>query len=295
METSRYRAMIHAVDEGSLSKAAQVMAYTPSGVSQLVAALERDLGFPLLERTKRGVYPTSAGEELMGALRSIIAEEDRLLQLAAEVKGLSTGSVTIGSYPSVATHWLPCVVKEFHKDFPNIRIQMNEGIHQEIDEWLANKEVDLGFISYEESMAWDWIPLAEDPMVAVLPCDHPLAKSESFPIEACKDEAFIMPGRGQDIDTLKLLNDHNIHPNVVFDTIENSSTMAMVEQGLGISIMNKLVTQRTNFNVACIPVEPSSSITLGIACPSLASASPAARHFVEFTKPYLTKTQDFDA
>ncbi len=143
-------------------------------------------------------------------------------------------------------------------------------------------------------MTWDWMPLAEDPMVAVLPKDHPLANEETFPIEACKNEAFIMPGRGQDIDTLKLLNDYNIHPNVIFDTIENTSTMAMIEQGLGISIMNSLVTKRTNFDIACIPVEPASSITLGIACPSLASASPAARHFVEFTKPYLDKINELD-
>lgn len=287
METSRYRALIHAVEQGSLSKAAHVMDYTPSGVSQLVAALERDLGFPLLERTKRGVYPTRAGEDLLGAVRSIVAEEDRLLQLANEVKGLSTGSVTIGSYPSVATHWLPRVVKDFHREFPNIRIQMNEGIHQEIDAWLTNKEVDLGFISYSEDMTWDWTPLAEDPMVAVLPKDHPLANRASFPLEACNNQAFIMPGRGQDIDTLDLLNRNGIEPNVIFDTIENTSTMAMVEQGLGISIMNHLVTQRTTFDVVCIPVEPAASITLGIACPSLATASPAARHFVEFATPYL--------
>ena len=290
METSRYRALIHAVDEGSLSKAANVMSYTPSGVSQLVTALEKDLGFPLLERTKRGVFPTRAGEDVIGAVRSIVAEEDRLLQLASEVKGLSTGSVTIGSYPSVATHWLPRVIKDFHREFPNIRIQMNEGIHQEIDAWLANKEVDLGFISHDEAMSWDWIPLAEDPMVAVLPIDHPLAQSESFPLEACNDQPFIMPGRGQDIDTVNLLERNGIHPNVVFDTIENSSSMAMVEQGLGISIMNNLVTQRTNFNVVCIPVEPVASITLGVACPSMATASPAARHFVEFAVPYLHQT-----
>ena len=58
MDTSRYRAFVQASDQGSLSKAARTLNYTPSGVSQLITALERDLGFSVLERNPHGVQPT---------------------------------------------------------------------------------------------------------------------------------------------------------------------------------------------------------------------------------------------
>lgn len=149
METSRYRAFIKAVDLGSFSKAAKELAYTPSGVSQLISALEKDVGFSVLERTRSGVKPTENGKRILPIARAIIQEEDRLFQMSAELKGLSVGSVTIGSYPSVASHWLPKVLKAFREQFPNIEIRVMEGIHQEISEWLDNKEVDFGFMSYD--------------------------------------------------------------------------------------------------------------------------------------------------
>lgn len=67
MDTSRYRAFVQASDQGSLSKAAKTLNYTPSGVSQLITALERDLGFSVLERNPHGVQPTSEGSRILPA------------------------------------------------------------------------------------------------------------------------------------------------------------------------------------------------------------------------------------
>lgn len=287
METSRYRAFIRAVDKGSLSQAAKDLGYTPSGVSQLIGALERDLGFSVLERTAQGVSPTKQGATVLSVARAIVSEEDRLLQMSAEIKGLSTGRVTIGSYSSVATHWLPRIIQLFHERYPAIEIRVMEGIHQEITAWLNSKEVDIGFISYDPTMPYDWIPLAHDPMVAVLPANHSLAQSDSFPLEACNGEPFIMPGRGQDIDTASLLERNNIHPHIVYETIENAAMYAMVEQGMGMSITNKLATHRYTFDIALLPVNPPQSIFLGIALPSLKTASPAVHHFLTYATKEL--------
>ncbi len=287
METSRYRAFIHAVDKGSLSQAAKDLGYTPSGVSQLIGALERDLGFAVLERTAQGVSPTTHGASILPAARALIAEEDRLLQMGSEIKGLATGRVTIGSYSSVATHWLPHVIKQFHEEYPAIEIRVMEGIHQEITTWLDSKEVDVGFISYDATMSYDWIPLAHDPMVAILPSDHPLTRFESVPLQSCNGEPFIMPGKGQDIDTASLLERNDVHPHIVYETIENAAMYAMVEQGMGMSITNKLATHRFNFNIEQRPVDPPQSILFGIALPSLKTASPALRHFLSYATQEL--------
>ena len=281
MDTSRYRAFIQAVDQGSLSRAAKALDYTPSGVSQLISALERDLGFPVLERGSHGVAPTKEGARILPVARAAVQEEDRLLQMGSEIKGLSTGQVTIGSYPSVAAHWLPGVIKAFHEQYPAIEVRIMEGIHQEINEWMGSKEGDLGFMSYEPSLSYDWIPLARDPMVAALPKSHPFAKRKSYPIENCSNEAFIMPGKGQDVDTLGVLARHKLNPHIAYETIETVATLGMIEAGMGMTIINSLAVQKYAFDVALVPVEPAESILFGIAVPSLKTCAPATRHFID--------------
>ena len=290
METSRYRAFIKAVDLGSFSKAAKELAYTPSGVSQLISALEKDVGFSVLERTRSGVKPTENGKRILPIARAIIQEEDRLFQMSAELKGLSVGSVTIGSYPSVASHWLPKVLKAFREQFPNIEIRVMEGIHQEISEWLDNKEVDFGFMSYDSRTTYDWIPLAHDPMIAVLPANHPLANEKCYPLEECSNEDFIMPGKGQDIDTLGVLSRHDLHPRIAYETIETAATLGMIEAGMGITITNSLSTEKYDFKVSKVPIEPSEAILVGIAIPDKNTCAPAARHFIEFATKRLQQS-----
>lgn len=281
MDTSRYRAFVQAVDQGSLSKAAKALDYTPSGVSQLITALERDLGFSVLERTSHGVRPTTEGSHILPVARAVVQEEERLLQMSSEIKGLSIGQVTIGSYPSVAAHWLPGVIKAFHEKYPNIEVRIMEGIHQEITAWLDSKEVDVGFMSYEPTLAYDWIPLARDPMVAALPTSHPLAKAKSYPIEECANEAFIMPGKGQDIDTMGVLSRHKLFPNIAYETIETVATLGMVEAGMGMTVINNLAVQKYGFDLALVPIEPPESILFGIAASSLKTCAPATRHFID--------------
>lgn len=289
MDTARYRAFVEAVDKGSLSQAAKTLSYTPSGVSQLISALERDLGFPLLERTKHGVRLTKTGETLLPVVRAIVQEEERLNEMASEINGLTIGSVTIGSYPSVATHWLPKVIKAFHEHYPHIEIRVMEGIHQEIDDWLSTYQVDLAFMSQALDSPYEWIPLGTDSMVAVLSLDHPLAQADYYPIERVEEEAFIMPGLGHDIDTMHVLEKYNLKPHVVIETIENASMLAMVEQGMGMSVVNSLLTKKLNFDIALVPIKPENSIIFGLAIQSLEDASPAVRRFVEYALDQLNQ------
>lgn len=289
MDTARYRAFVEAVDKGSLSQAAKTLNYTPSGVSQLISALERDLGFPLLERTKHGVRLTKTGETLLPVVRAIVQEEERLKEMSSEINGLTIGSVTIGSYPSVATHWLPKVIKAFHEHYPKIEIRVMEGIHQEIDDWLSTYQVDLAFMSQAPNSPYEWIPLGTDSMVAVLSLDHPLANAEYYPIERVEEEAFIMPGLGYDIDTMHVLEKYDLKPHVVIETIENASMLAMVEQGMGMSVVNSLLTKKLNFDIALVPIQPENSIIFGLAIQSLNDASPAVRRFVEYAIDQLNQ------
>ena len=290
METARCRAFLAAAETGSFSKAAEALSYTPSGVNQLVTALEKELGFPVFRRNTKGVTLTENGELLLPTVREFLRQEDRIFELSAEMNGLLIGSVTIASYSSIATHWLPAVISAFQRDYPQIRIKLMEGIWQEVSKWLDDRAADIGFFSYQEGMPYEFIPLAEDPMMALLPKDHPLANAEVYPLKECANDRFIMPALGCDDDVTALFAKNGIEPNVQFTTLESFSVMSMVEQGLGMSVMNELITKKRICDVVKMPIDPPSQITLGIALHSKADASPAVRMFLKYAVKMLTQT-----
>jgi len=289
MDSARYKAFLAAVESGSFTKAAEKLNYTPSGVCQLVNALEKEIGFSLLYRDKKGVKLTAGGEALLPAMHDLLHQEERLIQMASELNGLAAGRITIGAYSSIATHWLPPVIKGFQAAYPKIEIHLREGIRQENERWLEDRVVDLAFVSHKRPMDYHWIPLQADPMIAVLPRDHPLAREKAYPLENCPHERFIMPALGRDDDVMELLKRNHLRLNIVFSTLENFTTMAMIEQGMGMSIMNALITKSWICDVAKLPLDPPQSIVLGIAVPSLEGASPAARRFIDYAVQQLKR------
>lgn len=288
METARYKAFLASAEEGSFSKAAEKLCYTASGVSQLVSALEGELGFPLLSRSRKGVVPTANGEMLLPAIRSFLQQEEYICQMAAELNGLQIGSVTIATYFSIATHWLPRVIRDFQKKYPNIEVRLLEGTRREIENRLENRQADMAFMSYLEPMAFDWIPLAEEAMLAILPMEHPLAGETVYPLSYCGKDKFIMPERGADDDVMSMLRKNGVEPNICFSTRESFAAVPLVEQGIGISIMNELLTKRWEYDVKKLPLDPPQKITLGIAALDLDGLSPASKRFLKFAVEELT-------
>ena len=291
MESARCKAFMYAADTGSFTKAAERLNYTPSGGSQLVGALENETGLTLLRRTRKGVTLTPDGEILLPAVREFLEKENRIYELAAEVKGLLVGSVTIAAYSSISTHWLPEVIRDFEQDYPQIEIRLMEGIRQEVTRWLDEKKADIGFLSYQEPMPYEWTPLDYDEMLAVLPKDHLYASKESYPLINCETDSFIMPALGRDDDVVSLFERNGIKLNIHFTTLENFATMAMIEKGLGMSVMNNLITEKWNCDIVKIPVDPPSRITLGLAVPSYKQASPAVKRFIKYAVERLKKIE----
>ena len=91
MDLSRYKAFLAATDHGSFTKAAEELHYTTSGVSQLVASLENELGFALFTRMKKGVELTAEGKQMLPAIRGFVQQESSIFQVAAEIRGGGSG------------------------------------------------------------------------------------------------------------------------------------------------------------------------------------------------------------
>ena len=105
-------------------------------------------------------------------------------------------------------------------------------------------------------------------MLALLPRNHPLAQAKAYPLTNCATDRFIMPARGCDDDVMALFRRNHIVPNVQFTTLESFSVMSMVEQGLGISIVPRLLIRGRAQNLAVRPLEPQASRTIALAIPA---------------------------
>lgn len=281
MDLTKCEAFLRAVDSGSITAVAESMEYTQSGISRMMNALEDEVGFPLLIRNKKGVAPTADGKRMIPIIRELVRLNEQASQMCAEIRGIVYGNLTIGTYYSVAAYWLPTIIKNFQKNYPEIHINIREGSNSDLIPLLDDHRLDCCFFAEFPDMACDWIPLKKDELVVWLPKDHPKAKLKAYPLAELDGEPFIitMPGRDTDID--RLLKQDGLTPDIRFSTADAYSTYAMVAAGLGVSLNNELITRNWTGEVVTLPFDPPRRITLGIAVPSLNNASPAAKKFIE--------------
>ena len=287
MDLNRYKIFLSVADSGSFTAAAAAWNYTPSGVVHLINALEQEFGFPLFVRTRRGVHLTTDGEQLVAPLRDLVQCDDRLRQVCSKIQGVLTGKVRIGSYYSISAHWLPPVIGRFHRDFPSVQIELMEGHHQLLDGLMNQNRVDLCFYSRVLGGGREWIPLRADPMVAIVPPEHRLASAGAFPIGAYRNEELVISARGNDSDVMHVFNKYRLTPCISYTTEEDHDAIAMVESGLGVSMLNRLSTGGIQTRAVILPLAPEESIELGIALPSRLQAPPAVRRFVEYAVSYI--------
>ena len=292
---TKYRALLTAVELGSLTRAAEALGCTQSAVSHMIASLERELGFRLLRRARSGLRLTDEGERLLGAVRSLLAAEEQLKQTAASIRGLDSGTVRIGAFTSVAVHWLPAVLKEFQHDYPNVAFKLLNGDYHDVEEWLADGSIDIGFVALPCELKCETIPLMEDRLLAILPRDSRYASYPRFPLVECERESFISLLQSSDHDARRALESAGVKPNVRFYTKDDYAIIAMVEQGLGMSIMPELLLKGRHDDVLTLPLVPEAKRTIGLALPEGGHAGPATRRFCDYVVRYVKSTYSSSA
>lgn len=289
MNLTKYKTLATVVEQGSLTQAARQMNVTQSAVSHTLDSLEKDLGFAVLKRSRAGVSLTGEGERLMPAVRSLLSSAEQLEQTASAIRGLDTGTVRIGAFTSVAVHWLPGVLKEFQTDYPNVDFRLLNGDYHDVEEWLSDGSIDIGFVNVPCALDCECIPLMEDRLLAILPLDSRFASYPKFPLVECETEPFISLLKSSDHDARRALEAAGVKPNVRFYTKDDYAIIAMVEQGLGMSIMPELLLKGRRDRLLTLPLIPEAKRTIGIAIAAGDRAGPATRRFADYVVRYVKK------
>lgn len=192
MDTLKLAALLTAAELGSISKAAEALGYTQSGVTHIINSLEEEAGFPLLVRGNRGVRFTAEGERLAPFIREVVQAAATLAQEAALTRGLERGTVRVGTYSSISLRWMPRILEAFQERYPGIAVELLEGNGPEMEEWLSTGRIDIAFTSLQPHFNFETIRIQDDPMMAVLPRTHPMANAEVFPVGRFKGEPFLV-------------------------------------------------------------------------------------------------------
>lgn len=286
METDRWNVLLTALEKGSLCAAGEAMDYTVSGVSRSVAALEAELGFPLLYRSKSGVRPTPACERLLPAVRELLFAEKKIAQQAAQIRGCEDGVVGIGTAYRRYYRWITRVTSHFHELHPGVQFKIVNGTSTDLIQQLEHHQLDLCIISAREG-DHRWVPLRRDPLFAVVPAGHPLANGKAVSLEAFRTVPYIETCPGLDIDSSRMFARNGIRPNTCFSTIDIQATYAMVGAGLGLSVSNRINSNRNDPDVRHLPLDPPQDVELGLACGR--ELLPAAEVFWQYLQTQLPR------
>ena len=255
----KYQALVETVRAGSISAAARRLSYSQSGVSRMIADLERDWGVRLLERGRKGVRLTADGQQVMPFVEAVCEDQRRLRERVAEVVGAQTGLIVIGTFSSVATHLIPPAIERFTREHPGIEYELRMGDYSEIESWVADGLVDFGFLPYppqepREDLAREVV--ATDELMAVVPQGHELAAREAISLAGLAAEPFILLERGSDNEISPLFETAGLDLTVCLSTWDDYAIMSMVENGLGVSILPNLILTRCPYRIERRPLDP---------------------------------------
>ncbi len=286
MKTSRYQVFLKIVETKSLTRTASYFGCTQSAVSQLVKALESELGVSLLIRSKNGVRLTAEGEYLLPSMRQIVAGERAVFERALELQNLNAGLIRIGIFTSLSCQWLPPYLKRFRETYPNIGFELLQGDVQEISEWLRNGTVDVGFTTPPNSDEFYFRELLADRMNIVLPPEHPLA-GKPVSLEQLRDETFVLLESGYSQITEKMFHDAGMRPKQQYTVQDDYTVMSMVESGLGVTLLPELMLHRSPYKLSSCPAEPPYYRHLGVCWLKKEQNSIAVNKFVYQLLQYM--------
>ena len=277
----KYMAFIKTADCGSFTKAAELLNYSQSGISRMIGDLENEWRVSLLERNRSGVKLTSDGMRLLPYAQNICEEYRKLQMQVDDLNGLKSGLIRIGTFSSVATHWLPKIIKAFQNDYPDIDYELLLGDHSEIEKWVNDGRVDCAFTKPDISGA-DVTILERDELLAVLPEEHPLTKYEKIPVyELCR-YPFILLEKGGKTEVSAVFDNAGQKPDVRFTTWDDYAVMSMAENGLGIGILPKLILRRAPYKICTRSIEPQAYRDICFAVRDNRTVSLAVKHFSEY-------------
>jgi DNA-binding transcriptional LysR family regulator len=248
LDVRRMRVLREVAARGSFSAAAEALSFTQSAVSQQVAALEREAGAVLVERSARGVRLTEAGEAVVRHADSILAKLSEAEAELEAIAGLRGGRLRMAAFESAAATIMPVAIARFTEQQPGVELSMSLHEPEEAVAALKAGEIDLAVTfgsGKAEDRGGDGVThhhLLEDPMYLVMAEEHPLARKRGVRLADLAGEPWI--GGAPDCECNRLISaacrPFGFEPRIAFETDDYAAVQGFVAAGVGVSLIAEL-------------------------------------------------------
>jgi len=251
---------------GSVSAAAQALGVTQPAVSKGIAQLEARFGFSLLQRGSRPLSLTEEGEALARFARQSDLAQQQALGALEDARNNRSGTVRLGSFGSSASfHILPKTLAAFARKHPGITVEVLEYPDEELRKALQDGVVDVAILSAGEEAALETLPITADQLVALLPLNHPLASKAHLSAADLAQDPFILTKGGSGPLVEAWFARAGLAPRVAHSILQVNSIVALVEAGLGVSIMAALALPDVTGKCRVLPLAPTAPRSIAFA------------------------------
>jgi DNA-binding transcriptional LysR family regulator len=291
LDVRRLRVLREVARHRSLSEAAAALSYTPSAVSQQIAALERELGVGLVDRGARGATLTEAGRALVRHADEIIGRLSAAEEELQALVGLRAGRLRLGAFSTAGAVLTPRAVKAFRDRHPGVDVSLVELDPDEAVAQLRARELDLALV-YEfpivEDLALDglaYTKLLDDRLYVALPAGHRLARRKRLKLSALAGESWVQGvHRGSTVGVLPAAcRAAGFEPKIVFRSDDHMAVEGFVAAGIGVAVVPQIAVATARRDVVILPLEVEGDLLtrqVGVAFPSGSYHSPAVSAMV---------------
>lgn len=281
---TKYIAFCKIVECKSFTRAAEALGYTQAAISQMVRTLEKELSVTLFVRSRKEILLTGEGEALYPFVKKLVNSHNELFNRVAEITGLSSGEVRIGTFSSMSQRLLPGAMSDFGREYPGIRFVLSQGDNTTLPEQIRNGSIDFGFVYPEASTGLTNIPIASDSFYAVFPEGHSLSSKESVTLKEMSALPLILTDEGGVNTVLAAFEKEKITPNIKYRIHDDHTILSMVEKGIGVSILPSMILDRASYRIKTVPIKTPVTRTVGISYLSDELLPIAAKRFIEFLR-----------
>jgi len=284
LNANRLNVFREVVERQSFSAAADALSYSQSAVSQSIAALEDEVGAPLIERSRGGVRPTAAGAALASHVGGILASmETAEAELAAIAAGRG-GRLRAASFPTAGATLMPEAIAAFRASHPGVEISLAEGEPEEIAPRLRAGEFDFVLLYEFEgvgerlSAGMKRFELLDDPLHLALPGQHRLARRRQLRLENLREEAWIQTSASTPCARHVVRSCHaaGFEPQVSFESDDYQTVQGLVAAGVGVALIPQLALSSVRTDIRIRALQPSSPVRkVFAATPRAAAVTPA--------------------
>jgi len=242
MELRHLRYFVAVAEELHFGRAATRLAIVQPSLSQQIRQLEDELGFPLFQRTKRSVELTEAGKVFLSAAHSILAQVQEAKRAAQRAYRGEEGRLVVGYTSSSTYDLLPLMLRVYRERFPHVEVVLRELTTHEQVRALEGEYIQVGLLRLPiNAPLLDIEIVRQEPIVCVLPEEHPLAVRERIAVSLLAQEPFVLQSRhrgaGYYAQLMQLCLAAGFSPNVIQEVTELHAIVGLVAAGIGVSLV----------------------------------------------------------